>query len=450
MAPLRSCMSEYGLIKARVLVEIRWLQALAAHPGIPEVPPFSPSAAGKLEDIATAFTLADAARVKEFEATTNHDVKAIEYAIKEKFSGTPELEAVSEFVHFACTSEDINNCAHALMLREALDGTILPAMDSVIAAIASLADKHASLPMLARTHGQTASPTTLGKEMAVFAYRLRRARDSVAAVPLGAKMAGAVGNYNAHLAAYPSVDWPALASTFVTDSLGLAWNPYVTQIEPHDYMAEIFAGVERFNTVLIDFDRDVWGYISLGYFTQRTVAGEVGSSTMPHKVNPIDFENSEGNAGMANAVLAHLAGKLPISRWQRDLTDSTALRNLGVGLGHTLLACSSALRGIGKLEAAPARLAADLDNAWEVLAEPVQTVMRRYGVSEPYEKLKAYTRGRAVSQEAMAAFVESLEGEGVPAEARAALAAMTPAGYVGNAAAQAKALKGVLGGVRRG
>ncbi len=445
MAPLRACLSEYGLIKARVLVEVRWLQALAAHPGIPEVPPFSPAAAGVLEDIATAFTLADAARVKEVEATTNHDVKAIEYVIKEKFGGTPELAAVSEFVHFACTSEDINNCAHALMLREALDGTLLPAMDSVIAAIAGLAEKHASLPMLARTHGQTASPTTLGKEMAVFAFRLRRARDSVAAVPLGAKMAGAVGNYNAHLAAYPAIDWPALSSRFVTDSLGLAWNPYVTQIEPHDYMAELFAGLERFNSVLTDFDRDVWGYISLGYFSQRTVAGEVGSSTMPHKVNPIDFENSEGNAGMANAVLAHLAAKLPISRWQRDLTDSTALRNLGVGLGHTLLACSSALRGIGKLEAAPARLAADLDGAWEVLAEPVQTVMRRYGVPEPYEKLKAYTRGKAVSREAMAEFVASLEAEGVPAEARAALAAMTPAGYVGNAAAQAKALKGVLG-----
>ena len=420
------------------------MQALAAHPGIPEVPPFSPAAAGVLEEIATAFTLADAARVKEVEAVTNHDVKAVEYVIKEKFKGHPELEAVSEFVHFACTSEDINNCAHALMLREALTATILPAMDSVIGAIAALADKHAALPMLARTHGQTASPTTLGKEMAVFAYRLRRARDAAAGVSLSAKMAGAVGNYNAHLAAYPGVDWAAAAAAFV-DGLGLAWNPYVTQIEPHDYMADLFQAVERFNTVLVDFDRDVWGYISLGYFTQRTVAGEVGSSTMPHKVNPIDFENSEGNAGMANAILAHLAAKLPISRWQRDLTDSTALRNLGVGLGHTLLACSSAVRGIGKLEACPARLGADLDAAWEVLAEPVQTVMRRHGVAEPYEKLKAYTRGRAVSREAMAEFVASLEGEGVPADARAALAAMTPASYVGNAAAQAKALKGVLG-----
>ena len=417
IAPLRSCLSEYGLIKARVLVEIRWLQALAAHPGIPEVPPFSPAAAGVLEEIATAFTLADAARVKEVEAVTNHDVKAVEYVIKEKFKGHPELEAVSEFVHFACTSEDINNCAHALMLREALTATILPAMDSVIGAIAALADKHAALPMLARTHGQTASPTTLGKEMAVFAYRLRRARDAAAGVSLSAKMAGAVGNYNAHLAAYPGVDWAAAAAAFV-DGLGLAWNPYVTQIEPHDYMADLFQAVERFNTVLVDFDRDVWGYISLGYFTQRTVAGEVGSSTMPHKVNPIDFENSEGNAGMANAILAHLAAKLPISRWQRDLTDSTALRNLGVGLGHTLLACSSAVRGIGKLEACPARLGADLDAAWEVLAEPVQTVMRRHGVAEPYEKLKAYTRGRAVSREAMAEFVASLEGEGVPADAR--------------------------------
>jgi adenylosuccinate lyase len=444
ISPLRSCLSEYGLIKARVLVEIRWLQALAAHPGIKEVPPFSPAANARLEEIATAFTLADAARVKEIEAVTNHDVKAIEYAIKEKFRGVPELEAASEFVHFACTSEDINNCAHALMLREALTGTILPAMDTVINAIASLADKHASLPMLARTHGQTASPTTLGKEMAVFAYRLRRARDAAAGVALSAKMAGAVGNYNAHLAAYPAIDWAALAASFV-DGLGLAWNPYVTQIEPHDYMADLFGGVERFNTILIDFDRDVWGYISLGYFSQRTIAGEVGSSTMPHKVNPIDFENSEGNAGMANAVLNHLANKLPISRWQRDLTDSTALRNLGVGLGHTLLACTSAVRGISKLEACPARLAADLDGAWEVLAEPVQTVMRRYGVAEPYEKLKAFTRGRAVSKEAMAEFVASLADEGVPEDARAALGAMTPAGYVGNAAAQAKALKGVLG-----
>jgi adenylosuccinate lyase len=442
VAGLRSCLSEYGLIKARVFVEIRWLQALAAEPGIEEVKPFSAEATALLDSVATNFTLADAARVKEVERTTNHDVKAVEYVIKEKLAALPETAAVSEFVHFACTSEDINNTAHALMLREALDDNLLPAMTSVVDAIADLATKHASLPMLSRTHGQTASPTTLGKEMAVFAYRLARQRDAVAGVQLQAKMAGAVGNYNAHIAAYPTVDWPALAAKFVT-SLGLTWNPYVTQIEPHDYMAELFAALSRFNTVLTDFDRDVWGYISLAYFKQRTIAGEVGSSTMPHKVNPIDFENSEGNAGIANAVLDHLAGKLPISRWQRDLTDSTALRNLGVGFGHSLLACSSALRGIGKLEANPAAIAADLDAAWEVLAEPVQTVMRRHGVAEPYEKLKAATRGQAVTRESMAAFVEGLAGQ-VPDAARAEMAAWTPAGYVGNAEAQAKAVKDVL------
>lgn len=442
VAPLRSCLSEYGLIKARVFVEIRWLQALAAESGIEEVQPFSPEATRLLDDVATNFTLADAARVKEVERTTNHDVKAVEYVIKEKLAGLAETAAVSEFVHFACTSEDVNNCAHALMLREALTDTLLPAMTTVTDAIADLASTHAGLAMLSRTHGQTASPTTLGKEMAVFAYRLARQRDAAASVPLQAKMAGAVGNYNAHMASYPGVDWPALAACFVS-SLGLTWNPYVTQIEPHDYMAELFAAISRYNTILIDFDRDVWGYISLGYFKQRTIAGEVGSSTMPHKVNPIDFENSEGNAGIANAVLDHLAGKLPISRWQRDLTDSTALRNLGVGIGHTLLACSSALRGIGKLQANPAAIAADLDAAWEVLAEPVQTVMRRHGVAEPYEKLKAATRGQAVTRESMATFVEGLAGE-VPPAAMAEMAAWTPASYVGNAEAQAAAVKDVL------
>jgi adenylosuccinate lyase len=435
-------MSEYGLIKARVLVEVRWLQALAAVPEVVEVPPFSAAATALLDDLATNFTVADAARVKEIERTTNHDVKAVEYVIKEKLSSLPETAAVSEFVHFACTSEDINNIAHALMLREAVEGLLAPAQGAVVDAVAALATTHAAVPMLARTHGQPASPTTLGKEMAVFAYRLARQRDAALAVPLCAKMAGAVGNYNAHLAAYPTVDWAAVASRFVT-SLGLAWNPYVTQIEPHDYMAELFAALARFNTVLIDFDRDVWGYISLGYFKQRTVAGEVGSSTMPHKVNPIDFENSEGNAGVANATLDHLAHKLPISRWQRDLTDSTALRNLGVGVGHSLLACQSALRGIGKLQVNERALAADLDGCWEVLAEPIQTVMRRYGVSEPYEKLKAFTRGQAVTAESMRTFVDGLAGD-VPDDVRATMRTWTPGGYVGNAAAQAAALADVL------
>lgn len=446
VAPLRSSLSEYGLIKARVLVEIRWLQCLSGIPQVVEVPPFSDEANAVLERIATNFTVEDAALVKKVERTTNHDVKAVEYVIKEKLveSGLEELKDVLEFVHFSCTSEDINNCAHALMLREALVDVVLPAQDAVIEAIASLAEKHAALPMLARTHGQTASPTTLGKEMAVFAYRLARARDAAKAVPLLAKMAGAVGNYNAHLSAYPEVDWAAVAAKFVRSDLGLEWNPYVTQIEPHDYMSELFGAVSRFNTVLVDFDRDVWGYVSLGYFKQRTVAGEVGSSTMPHKVNPIDFENSEGNCGIANAVLDHLASKLMVSRWQRDLTDSTALRNLGVGLGHSLLAYESAKRGIGKLEADAAKLAADLDNSWEVLAEPVQTVMRRYGVAEPYEKLKAFSRGVKVTSESMRSFVDGLEKEGVPKEARESLREMTPATYVGNAAAQASALKGVL------
>jgi adenylosuccinate lyase len=442
VAGLRSCLSEYGLIKARVLVEIRWLQALAAEPAIAEVPPFSAEATALLDAIATNFTLEDAAAVKKVERTTNHDVKAIEYVIKEKLAVLPETAAVSEFVHFACTSEDINNIAHALMLRDALADHLLPAQTAVVDAVADLATAHAALPMLSRTHGQTASPTTLGKEMAVFAYRLARQRDAAAGVALQAKCAGAVGNYNAHIAAYPAVDWPALSASFVS-SLGLTWNPYVTQIEPHDYMAELFAAIARFNTILIDFDRDVWGYISLAYFKQRTIAGEVGSSTMPHKVNPIDFENSEGNAGIANAILDHLAGKLPISRWQRDLTDSTALRNLGVGIGHSLLACQSASRGIGKLEANPRAIAADLDAAWEVLAEPVQTVMRRHGVAEPYEKLKAATRGQAVTRESMAAFVEGLKGE-VPDADRDAMGAWTPAGYVGNAEAQARAVKDVL------
>jgi adenylosuccinate lyase len=441
--PLRAIFSEYGLVRARVAVECRWLQALSRIPQVAEVPELSAPAHAALDALATGFSVADAAEVKTVERTTNHDVKAVEYVLKERFSRSAELAAVLEFTHFACTSEDINNLSHALMLREALDAHLLPAMDRVIAEVARLADEHAAAPMLARTHGQTASPTTVGKEMAVFAYRLRRQRDQVARVPLFGKMAGAVGNYNAHLSAYPDVDWQSVARDFVA-SLGLEFNPYVTQIEPHDYMAELFGATARFNTILIDFDRDLWGYISLGYFRQRTVAGEVGSSTMPHKVNPIDFENSEGNLGLANALFEHLSAKLPVSRWQRDLTDSTVLRNLGVGLGHSLLAYTSTLRGIGKLQLDAARLAADLDGSWEVLAEPIQTVMRRYGVPEPYEKLKAFTRGRdKVTRESMRDFVAGL-GDSVPEEAKRALAELSPATYVGNAAEQARALKGHL------
>jgi adenylosuccinate lyase len=438
--PLRAIFSEYGLVRARVAVECRWLQALSRVPQVAEVPELSASAHAVLDQLATSFTVSDAAEVKTVERTTNHDVKAVEYVLKERFARHPELAAVLEFTHFACTSEDINNLSHALMLKEALQQHLLPTMDRVIAEMARMAEEFADSPMLARTHGQTASPTTVGKEMAVFAYRLRRQRDQVAAVPLLGKMAGAVGNYNAHLSAYPDVDWSSVAEEFVT-SLGLEFNPYVTQIEPHDYMAEIFSAVGRFNTILVDFDRDVWGYISLGYFRQRTIAGEVGSSTMPHKVNPIDFENSEGNLGLANALFEHLAAKLPVSRWQRDLTDSTVLRNLGVGFGHSLLAYASTLRGISKLQLDADKLAADLDGSWEVLAEPIQTVMRRYGVPEPYEKLKAFTRGKAkVTRASMQAFVEGL-GDTVPEEAKRALAELTPGTYVGNAAAQARELK---------
>jgi adenylosuccinate lyase len=438
--PLRAIFSEYGLVRARVAVECRWLQALSRVPQVVEVPELSASAHAVLDQLATSFAVSDAAEVKTVERTTNHDVKAVEYVLKERFARHPELARVLEFTHFACTSEDINNLSHALMLREALQEHVLPAMDRVISEMARMAEEYADAPMLARTHGQTASPTTVGKEMAVFAYRLRRQRDQVAAVPLLGKMAGAVGNYNAHMSAYPDVDWAEVAQDFVS-SLGLEFNPYVTQIEPHDYMAEIFSAVSRFNTILVDFDRDVWGYISLGYFRQRTIAGEVGSSTMPHKVNPIDFENSEGNLGLANALFEHLSAKLPVSRWQRDLTDSTVLRNLGVGFGHSLLAYASTLRGISKLQLDADRLALDLDSSWEVLAEPIQTVMRRYGVPEPYEKLKAFTRGKAkVTRDSMQAFVEAL-GDTVPEDAKKALAELTPGTYVGNAAAQARALK---------
>ncbi|MDN3556344.1 adenylosuccinate lyase [Halomonas maura] len=432
---LREHFSEFGLIRARVTVEARWLQRLADHPRITEVPPLSAEASAALDALVRDFSVADAERIKEIERTTNHDVKAVEYFIKERIADQPELHAITEFVHFACTSEDINNLSHGLMLREGLDA-LLPMMHRVADEVARLAEEQAAQPMLSRTHGQTASPTTLGKEMANVAYRLRRQLSQIESVEILGKINGAVGNYNAHLATYPEVDWEANARTFV-EELGLTFNPYTTQIEPHDYIAELFDAICRFNTVLIDFDRDVWGYISLGYFKQRTVAGEIGSSTMPHKVNPIDFENSEGNLGLANAVLGHLAEKLPISRWQRDLTDSTVLRNLGVGLAYGMIAYQASLKGIGKLEANPARLAEDLDNSWEVLAEPIQTVMRRYGIEKPYEKLKELTRGKRIDQAGFAAFIDTLE---LPAEIKAELKALTPANYIGNAEAQARRL----------
>jgi len=432
---LRPIFSELGLIRHRVLVEVRWLQALADEPGIPEVRNLSGHARNILDGIAENFSEEDGHRVKNIERTTNHDVKAVEYFIKERIAGNAELEAVSEFIHFACTSEDINNLAHALMLREGRGQVLIPQMDEVIAAIRDLAHGLADLPMLARTHGQPASPTTLGKEMANVVHRLVRQRDRVAEVELLGKINGAVGNYNAHLAAYPELDWPAFGRRFV-ESFGLTWNPSTTQIEPHDYMAELFDAVARFNTILIDFCRDVWGYISLGYFRQKTIAGEVGSSTMPHKVNPIDFENAEGNLGIANALLCHLAQKLPISRWQRDLTDSTVLRNLGVGFAHTSISLQSVLRGISKLEADSACVAADLERNWEVLAEAVQTIMRRYGVEKPYEKLKDLTRGRSISQQDIAQFIESLD---IPTDAKAKMKALNPATYTGNAASQARA-----------
>ncbi|HEC19099.1 MAG TPA: adenylosuccinate lyase [Gammaproteobacteria bacterium] len=432
-ADLRPIFSEFGLIRHRVLVEVRWLQTLAAHPGIPEVPAFGEHAIHLLNDIVDKFHEEDARRVKNIERTTNHDVKAVEYFLKEKIAGNAELEAVSEFIHFACTSEDINNLSYALMLREARTQALLPQMDELIDILRAMAHEHAAQPMLSRTHGQTASPTTVGKEFANVVARLERQRAQLASVPLLGKINGAVGNYNAHLAAYPELDWPTIAEKFVT-SLGLDFNPYTIQIEPHDYIAEYFDAVARFNTVLLDFDRDVWGYISLGYFKQKTVAGEVGSSTMPHKVNPIDFENSEGNLGIANAIFDHLAAKLPISRWQRDLTDSTVLRNLGVGVGHSVIAYQSTLKGLGKLEVNPQRLNEDLDNCWEVLAEPVQTVMRRYGINKPYEKLKELTRGTGIDQTRLQAFVSGLD---IPEEAKAALLKLTPSSYLGNAAQQA-------------
>jgi adenylosuccinate lyase len=433
---LRPIFSEFGLIKHRVLVEVRWLQALAAHAGVPEVPALSEHAGKVLDGIADRFSEEDAQRVKNIERTTNHDVKAVEYFLKEKIAGNDELETVSEFIHFACTSEDINNLAYAVMLREARGQVILPQVDELIQALTTLAHSTAEMPMLSRTHGQPASPTTLGKEVANVVWRLRRQREQIAGVELLGKINGAVGNYNAHLAAYPDVAWPEFAKNFVT-KLGLDWNSHTTQIEPHDYIAELFDAIARFNVILIDFARDVWGYISVGYFKQKTVAGEVGSSTMPHKVNPIDFENAEGNLGIANAIFDHLAMKLPVSRWQRDLSDSTVLRNLGVGVAHSIIACDSLLRGIGKLEANPARLQEDLDATWEVLAEAVQTVMRRYGVEQPYEKLKELTRGKGISAETLKTFIEGLD---IPEQAKQELAGLTPASYIGNAIEQAKSV----------
>jgi len=436
-APLRGVFSEFGLMQRRVLVEIRWLQHLAAHTAIEEVAPLSAAADRVLEDIVSGFGEADARRIKDIEATTNHDVKAVEYFIKERMAGNAELEAVAEFVHFACTSEDINNLSHALMLRDGVRDVLLPEMEALTAALAELAKSTADAPMLSRTHGQTASPTTMGKELANTVARLRRQLAQLRDAQYLGKINGAVGNYNAHLAAYPEVDWPAVAREFVA-GLGLTWNPYTTQIEPHDYMAELFDNVARFNTVLLDFDRDVWGYISLGYFRQKTVAGEVGSSTMPHKVNPIDFENSEGNLGLANALLSHLGAKLPVSRWQRDLTDSTVLRNIGVGFGYSLIAYRAALKGIGKLELDSARLAADLEASWEVLAEAIQTVMRRHGIEQPYEKLKALTRGRAMNRDTLREFIDKLD---LPDAAKGRLLELSPAAYTGNAAAQARSIE---------
>jgi len=435
---LRPFLSEFGLIAARVAVEVRWLQSLANHPAITEIAPFSAATNQALDQIVSGFSETDAERIKTIERTTNHDVKAVEYFLKEKTAHIAELKDAGEFIHFACTSEDINNLSHALMLkngRQVLLNTMIELRD----AIGRLAVEYADQPMLSRTHGQTASPTTLGKEMANVAYRLARQIKQTEQVELLGKINGAVGNYNAHLSAYPDIDWAAHAEQFV-QSLGLDFNPYTTQIEPHDYIAELFDAIRRFNTILIDFNRDVWGYISLGYFKQKLKDGEVGSSTMPHKVNPIDFENSEGNLGIANAVLAHLGEKLPVSRWQRDLTDSTVLRNMGVGLAQSLIAYDACLKGIGKLELNAERINADLDSAQEVLAEPIQTVMRRYNVEQPYEKLKKLTRGQAMTRQMMLDFIAGNELVAVPAADRQRLAEMTPASYTGNAAAQAKDL----------
>ena len=427
---LREIFSEYGLLKYRTIVEIRWLQKLADTTEITEVPAFSAEANQFLNELATNFSEADARRIKDIERTTNHDVKAVEYFLKEKVADIPELHAVNEFIHFACTSEDINNTSHALMLKEARETVILPEIRNIIDAIKALAVEYRDIPLLSRTHGQPASPSTVGKEMANVAYRMERQYKQIANVEILAKINGAVGNYNAHLSAYPELNWHQFSEKFVTESLDVSWNPYTTQIEPHDYIAELFDAIARFNTILIDFDRDIWGYIALGHFKQKTIAGEIGSSTMPHKVNPIDFENSEGNLGLANAVFAHLAQKLPISRWQRDLTDSTVLRNLGVGVGYAIIAYTSTLKGISKLEVNREALLSELDKNWEVLAEPIQTVMRRYGIEKPYEKLKELTRGKRVDGEAMRVFIDRLA---LPEEEKERLKQMTPANYIGQA-----------------
>jgi adenylosuccinate lyase len=434
---LRTIFSEFGLIRYRVIVEIRWLQFLAAHPDIVEVPAFSTEAQTVLNDLAERMSLESAQRVKEIERTTNHDVKAVEYFIKEHIAHLPELVAVSEFIHFACTSEDINNLAYGLMLQEARSQIIMPKIKEMLTALTDIAEQYANLPMLSRTHGQPASPTTLGKEIANVVYRLHRQRQQMAQIPIMGKFNGAVGNYNAHLAAYPNLDWENIAQQFVTQ-LGLEWNPYTTQIEPHDYIAELFDTLARFNTILIDYCRDTWSYISLGYFKQKTIAGEVGSSTMPHKVNPIDFENAEGNLGIANALFSHLAAKLPLSRWQRDLTDSTVLRNLGVGIAHSLIAYESCLKGICKLEVNQAIIEADLNQTWEILAEPIQTIMRRYGVAQAYEKLKDLTRGQGIEQARLQAFIADLP---IPEADKTRLLKLTPATYTGNAATQTQSLK---------
>ncbi|HZH07217.1 MAG TPA: adenylosuccinate lyase [Lautropia sp.] len=436
LAPMRSLWSEAAFMRHRVRVEVEWLIALS-DAGLPELAPFSEQARAALQSVVTGFSDADAQAIKTEERRTNHDVKAVEYFLKKRLAGVAEVNAAAEFIHFACTSEDINNVSHALMLRAARDEVLLPAIDCIVESLRQLAHRHADLAMLSRTHGQPASPTTLGKEMANVVVRLRAARLRAASVPLLAKRNGAVGNYNAHLVAYPEVDWEAFSRRVVEEQLGLQFNPMTTQIEPHDTMADLFHCFVSVNTILLDLNRDIWGYISLGYFRQSLKEGEVGSSTMPHKVNPIDFENSEGNLGLANALLGHLAQKLPVSRWQRDLSDSTALRNVGVALGYSLLAYDSCLRGLGKLEVDEVRLAADLDANWEVLAEPVQTVMRRYGIEQPYEKLKAFTRGQAISGDRMTAFIGQLA---IPQEARDRLLALTPASYIGRAAALARSV----------
>lgn len=431
---LRPIFSEYGLLRYRVIVEVRWLQLLSACPEISEIPRLSEESELFLAAVIDNFSEEDAKRIKDIEAITNHDVKAVEYFLKEKFKSQPELKKISEFIHFACTSEDINSTAYALMLKDSREKVLLPRMEALITAIRTLAHRYQQVPMLSRTHGQPASPTTLGKEMANFVHRMELQRQHIEKILLYGKMNGAVGNYNAHQIAYPNINWPFITHAFITE-LGLHWNKYTTQIEPHDYMAEFFQAMIRFNSVLLDFCRDIWSYIALGYFKQKAVEGEVGSSTMPHKVNPIDFENAEGNIGIANAIFEHLAGKLPISRWQRDLSDSTALRNLGVGFAHSLIAYHSALKGIGKLEADKARMNTDLETSWEILSEAVQTVMRRYGIAQPYEKLKRFTRGRHIDQDSLQEFINSLD---IPLKAKEQLLALTPQTYTGNAAQQAK------------